>query len=84
MHHGHKYLDPQIERLTLCDGEGEKTFYEFLGALTEPKPDFSKVRGLTYYQERELITTEKQERIKYLDEIPFKRGSKIRPRPNAS
>lgn len=70
MHHAHKYLNPEHENLVLCNGEGEKTFAEFLKELTNTKPDFSKVGGMSFYRDREIVTTEKQERIKFLDEIP--------------
>lgn len=70
MHHAHKYLDPRRERLVLCNGEGEKTFYEFLRELAGGAPDFSRVRGLSFYSGGELVTTEKHDRIRSLDEIP--------------
>lgn len=70
MHHAHDYLDPENERLLLCNGEGEKPFAGFLSALTEARPDFSKVRGLSFYDDGVLVTTEQEERIRHLDDIP--------------
>src|SRR5262249_15762232 len=70
MHHAFKYLNPRDERLLLCNGEGEKTFYEFLREMTDTKPNFANGRGLSFYQGGDLITTEKHERIRNLDEIP--------------
>jgi radical SAM superfamily enzyme YgiQ (UPF0313 family) len=70
MNHAYKYLDPQYENLVLCNGEGERTFSAFLNELADSKPDFSNVRGLSFYKDRELVSTEKQERIRDLDEIP--------------
>jgi len=70
MHHGYKYLNPRHENMVICNGEGEKTFSDYLGQLTNAKPNYSDVRGLTFYRDGELVTTEKNERLKDLDEIP--------------
>jgi len=70
MHHGNKYLNPPNENLVICNGEGEKTFSEFLAETTNSKPDFSNVRGLSFYREGEIVTTEKHDRLRNLDEIP--------------
>ena len=70
MHHAHKYLNSKYENLVLCNGEGEKTFSDFLRELINHKPDFSNVRGMSFYREGEIVTTEKHERIRLLDEIP--------------
>ena len=80
MHHGHKYLSPQDERVTICNGEGEATFTEYLRELTEPLPDLGKVAGLSFYRDGELVTTENRPRIKDLNTIssPFLTGL-IRP-----
>lgn len=65
-----KYLDPENENLLLCNGEGEKTFANLLKELTTTSPDLSRIRGLSFYRDRELITTEHEEKIMSLDEIP--------------
>jgi radical SAM superfamily enzyme YgiQ (UPF0313 family) len=70
MHQGRKYLIPQWERLVICNGEGERTFGEFLRALLSPTPEFSNVRGLTFYRGDELVTTPQQPRIDNLSEMP--------------
>ncbi len=70
MDHAAKYLNPQQENVVLCNGEGEKTFYEFLCALRSSVPDFSTVGGLSFYQAGRLISTPEQKRIHDLDEIP--------------
>lgn len=74
MHHAYKYLDPTHENLVLCNGEGEKTFYEYLVALLDSElgvqPDFSQIGGLSYYRDDTLITNTEHERIRNLDEIP--------------
>ena len=70
MHHAHKYLKPAYENIVICNGEGEKTFYNYLKELIGCEPDLSHVRGLSFYREHRLITTEPEERIKHLDDIP--------------
>lgn len=70
MHLAERYLDPNEERVVLCNGEGERTFKEYLVELSKPEPDLTRVRGLSFYRGGELITTESQDRIKDLDEIP--------------
>jgi radical SAM superfamily enzyme YgiQ (UPF0313 family) len=70
MHLAERYLDPEQERVVLCNGEGERTFKEYLAELSKPAPDLTRVKGLSFYRGSELITTEPQERIKELDEIP--------------
>jgi len=70
MHHAHQYLNKRYENLVICNGEGERTFSEYLQELTNSRPDLSNVRGLSFYRDGNLITTEKHERIKILDDIP--------------
>ncbi|MBI4524201.1 MAG: cobalamin B12-binding domain-containing protein [Deltaproteobacteria bacterium] len=70
MHHAGRYLDPRHEGLVLCDGEGERTFKEYLAELSKAECDLTRVKGLSFYREGELITTGPQERIRDLDEIP--------------
>ncbi|MFD9889685.1 cobalamin-dependent protein [Amycolatopsis sp. NPDC059027] len=70
MNHAEKYIDPHDENVTVCNGEGEITFTEYLRELTEPVPDLSKVDGLSFYRDSTLVTTEKRSRISDLDSIP--------------
>ncbi|BAL90188.1 hypothetical protein AMIS_49680 [Actinoplanes missouriensis 431] len=70
MHHGLRYLDPHDEKTSICNGEGEVTFTEYLRALTEPSRDLSAVAGLSYYRDGELVNTGDRARIKDLDTIP--------------
>jgi radical SAM superfamily enzyme YgiQ (UPF0313 family) len=70
MDHAYKYLTPDHENLVLCNGEGERTFSDYLQELLTCRPDFAKVRGLSFYSDGQLVTTEKNERIKDLNEIP--------------
>ncbi|MEM7200894.1 MAG: radical SAM protein [Planctomycetota bacterium] len=70
MNCGDKYLGATDERLVLCNGEGEKTFHRFLQQVLTEAPDFAEVKGLSFYRDGELITTEPEERIRSLDEIP--------------
>jgi radical SAM superfamily enzyme YgiQ (UPF0313 family) len=70
MHHALKYLDPHDEQVTICNGEGEVTFTEYLRELTESSPDLAKVPGLSFYRDRSLVNTEARARIKDLNTIP--------------
>lgn len=70
MHYGHKYLDENHENFMICDGEGEITFSNFLSEVLSSTPDFSNVKGLSFYRNGHLITTDSQPRLKSLNEIP--------------
>lgn len=70
MHCASLYLSPAHERMVLCNGEGERTFQNYLRALLSPQPDLSAVRGLSFYRDGQLITTPQEDRIRDLDEIP--------------
>jgi hypothetical protein len=70
MHHGRRYLDPADDRSTVCNGEGEVTFTEYLRELSDVTPDLSRVSGLSFWRDGELITTEDRPRIKDLDTVP--------------
>src|SRR5205823_3485149 len=70
MHHSHKYLDHRHPNLMLCNGEGERTFAQLLAELTEHQPDLSRVNGLSFYRDHELLTTPDEPRIMDLNEIP--------------
>ena len=70
MNQGERYLDPQNERLLLCNGEGEYTFTNCLAQLSSPAPQFEAVRGLTFIRNSEMITTPPQARIVDLSAIP--------------
>ena len=65
-----KYIDPKYENVVVCNGEGERTFYHFLIALTKKSIDFSNIKGVSFYQGNRLITTDDEKRIDHLDEIP--------------
>jgi hypothetical protein len=70
MNCGQKYLSPEHENLVLCNGEGEKSFKNYLKELSTDEPNFSRVKGLSFYLDGKLNTTQPEERIKDLDEIP--------------
>lgn len=70
MNQGKRYLGPDNERIVICNGEGEHTFTNFIAELLEPTPDLSKVLGLSFYRNGQLITTPPQERIKDLNSTP--------------
>lgn len=70
MHQGVRYLSSQYENILVCNGEGERTFANFLRALSSPERDFGAVRNLSFYRNGELITTEPEPRISDLSELP--------------
>ena len=70
MRHAEQYLDPNNERLVLCNGEGERTFTNYLKELIQESPDLANVQGLSLYRDRLLITTKPENRIQDLHEIP--------------
>ena len=70
MSQGRRYLSETDERTVICNGEGELTFAQYLRALTESDPKLHEVNGLSYYRDRELVTTAKQSRLSSLDDIP--------------
>ncbi len=70
MNQGESYLRPEHENVVLCNGEGERTFSNFLRALLSPEPDFSAVKSLSFYRDGQLVTTEPEPRIQDLSEVP--------------
>lgn len=70
MNHAHKYLRPTYENIVVCNGEGERTFRSYLKALMQESIDFSQVKGLSFYRNGEILTTEEEKRLKDLNEIP--------------
>lgn len=70
MNYGKSYLDPKHPHLVLCNGEGEKTFRSYVREVLSGSPDYHRVKGLSFYEDGELITTEPEDRIVDLDEIP--------------
>ena len=70
LNNGSRYLISDFENLVVCNGEGELVFSNYLLQLCYDKPDFSIVKGLSYYDQGNIITTPQQERIRNLNEIP--------------
>jgi radical SAM superfamily enzyme YgiQ (UPF0313 family) len=68
--HAHKYADGTTENIYVCNGEGEVTFYNFLKTLHAGGNDYRGVKGLSYYRKNELITTQYQEKMDDLNDIP--------------
>lgn len=70
MNQGKQYLAPERPHIVLCNGEGEKTFRQYLREVIGGNPDYHSVAGLSFYEAGELITTKPEDRIVNLDEIP--------------
>jgi len=70
MHQGGRYLRPDQERVTICNGEGERTFADYLRAICAPTPDLTAVLGLSFFRDGGLVTTSPCERMSDLDTTP--------------
>jgi B12 binding domain len=70
MHHAERYLDGSDGRTVVCNGEGELTFTAYLRELTEPSPDPTRVNGITFARDGQLVTTPAAPRITDLNDIP--------------
>ncbi len=70
MNQAEKYIPPSAENIYVCNGEGERTFRQFLQEKLEGRPDMTRVRGLSMLRDGEYIRTEDNERIRDLEEIP--------------
>jgi radical SAM superfamily enzyme YgiQ (UPF0313 family) len=70
MHQAQRYLDSEDEHVTICNGEGEVTFTEYLRELADHRPDLTRVQGLSFFRDRELMTTESRSRITDLESVP--------------
>ena len=70
MGHATEYVAPERTNVVVCDGEGEKSFQQYLLQLLRPKPDFARVPGISFWRDGQLVTTDRPERIKELSEIP--------------
>ncbi|CAM3746229.1 radical SAM protein [Kibdelosporangium persicum] len=70
MSHAAQYVPPDRSNVLVCNGEGERTFHQYLRQLMSDEPDFAAVPGLSFWRDGELVTTEPAERIKDLTEIP--------------
>lgn len=70
MHRAERYLQPGWERVTVCNGEGEITFSDYLRELTEARPDLSRVPGISFWRDGSIVSTRERQRINELDGIP--------------
>ena len=55
----------------VCVGEAESTIVDIKKAKESANADLSKIRGIAFKHNNEVIITERQDRIKDLDSIPF-------------
>lgn len=71
MNSAEAYVDRTWENVAVCNGEGERTFQQYLlQFLNGGPPRFEDIGGITFQRDGEFITTEAQPRIKTLEEIP--------------
>jgi radical SAM superfamily enzyme YgiQ (UPF0313 family) len=70
MNHVAHYVPSDRTNVVVCNGEGERTFHQYLRQLMADEPDFGQVPGVSFWRDGSLVTTERPERIKDLTEIP--------------
>jgi radical SAM superfamily enzyme YgiQ (UPF0313 family) len=70
MHQAAQYIEPDVENVYICNGEGERTSAAFLRSVLCHDQDLATVRGLSFNRNGTLITTEPEPRITDLSEIP--------------
>jgi radical SAM superfamily enzyme YgiQ (UPF0313 family) len=70
MNQAPRYLKKDHNQVTVCNGEGEITFFEYLQQMESIRPDLAEVRGISFYEDGELHTTDNRTRLANLDEIP--------------
>ena len=61
--------DPSIDFAVI--GEGEMTFLELINRICDPRPDFTRVSGLTYREGEQTVTNSPRELLSNLDVLPI-------------
>jgi radical SAM superfamily enzyme YgiQ (UPF0313 family) len=61
--------DPNIDFAVI--GEGEMTFLELINRVCDPRPDFTRVNGLTYKEGEQTVTNSPRELLSNLDVLPI-------------
>ena len=67
---GKQYLDAKYPNLIICNGAGEKVFRNYLKELMQEKPDYSKIKGVCFYEGNTLRMTANELPFASLDEVP--------------
>ncbi|MEO0975109.1 MAG: radical SAM protein, partial [Pseudomonadota bacterium] len=70
MHCAARYLDPRWDNVTVCNGEGEQTFRDYLIEVTTGDLEMERVAGLSFARDGAWHNTPPRSRIRNLDEIP--------------
>ena len=70
MNVGPQFLEPTWDDVAVCNGEGERTFRDYLLELLEDEPDLSRVGGLTFVRDGAFHTTAGNPRVQDLTELP--------------
>ena len=61
--------DPNIDFAVI--GEGEMTFLELINRFCDPRPDFTRVNGLTYHEGDQTVINSPRELLSDLDVLPI-------------
>ncbi len=67
--HCQQYLEEGIDFVII--GEAEMSLLELVHAIRERQTDFSKINGLAYKGQQDLVRTQPRSLIRDLDELPF-------------
>ncbi|WP_164836506.1 B12-binding domain-containing radical SAM protein [Actinacidiphila soli] len=70
MNYAERYIPEDAGNVYVCNGEGEKTFHEFLRQFSAVRPDMRQVPGLSFRSHGELVTTAVAPRVKNMMELP--------------
>ncbi len=70
MHVAHRYLDPTWDDVSVCNGEGERSFRGLLLELGSERPDLERVGGITFPRDGAWCTTPGIPRIENMGELP--------------
>jgi anaerobic magnesium-protoporphyrin IX monomethyl ester cyclase len=52
-------------------GEGELTFMELIKEFSKKKPNFKKIDGVAFYENKKVVRTKPRQLIKDIDALPF-------------
>ncbi|MEU0214011.1 cobalamin-dependent protein [Streptomyces sp. NPDC006265] len=70
MNHAERYIPATARNTYVCNGEGERTFREFLRQVRTGHPDLRQVPGLSFRDGDDFVVTPNAPRIQNLMEMP--------------
>jgi radical SAM superfamily enzyme YgiQ (UPF0313 family) len=70
MRHAAEYVPRGTGQVVVCNGEGERPFYQFLCEVINEEPDFSNISGVSFWSGDVLVSTQEAPRLRVLDDLP--------------